>query len=147
MGAEALAALRSLESATQCNQDKSAGSSTSPCDREAGIGERNVFDSLSFTDRTDLLDLVAAVRGAEPLGTGALGPSPKSAFAPVRHQSIGGLSRASPTSSAASLGSLPALGRLSELAEEKLHEVYALQSRCDNALSGEERLETATLLA
>merc|ERR1712137_1513824 len=103
--ADALAALRPLVSGPQCGAERLAGNSRRSCD----AGDRSSFDSLSFTERTDLLDLVAVVRGAEPLITGALGPSPKNAFAPIRHHSTGGLSRASQTSSAASLGSLPAL--------------------------------------
>merc|ERR1712194_614518 len=115
--------------------DKSTGSNCAPSDN---VGHRATLDSLSLNDRLDLLDLVAVVRGAEPRLTGApsaLGPLQKGAFAPIRHHSFGGLSHASPTSSAASLGPLPAISRLSELADEKLNEVYELQSRFDGVLS------------
>jgi hypothetical protein len=55
------------------------------------------------------------------------------------------LTRSSPQSSC---GSLPAVGRLSELVDEKQREVNELQERCDRACaSSEEHLEASTLLA
>lgn len=55
------------------------------------------------------------------------------------------LTRSSPQSSC---GSLPAVGRLSELVDEKQREVAELQERCDRACaSSEEHLEASTLLA
>lgn len=46
-----------------------------------------------------------------------------------------------------SVGSLPAVGRLCELVDEKRREVAELQARCDSATSSEEHLEASTLLA
>jgi hypothetical protein len=53
------------------------------------------------------------------------------------------LSRGSPQSS---FGSLPAVGRLCELVDEKRREVCELQERCEKASSNEEHLEASTLL-
>merc|ERR1711933_169067 len=56
------------------------------------------------------------------------------------------MSHVSPASPCTSLASLPAAGQLSELAEEKLREVFELHGRCKKVQSAEERLEAATLL-
>lgn len=50
----------------------------------------------------------------------------------------------SPTSSCCSM---PAVGRMCELIDEKTREVLELQARCDRASPGEEGIEAATLLA
>jgi len=50
-------------------------------------------------------------------------------------------------SPASSCCSMPAVGRLCELIEDKTREVIELQGRCDRASTGEEGIEAATLLA
>lgn len=128
----------------------------------ADCGTGDHLQGLSLTDRMDLLDLVAAIRGVDSLFLGSAEkcnttwksqvadgdscPVPPAASPPLQG-SAGGLSRGSLASSYASMGSLPAASRLSELADEKLREIIDLQHRCDVAQGGEERLEAATLLA
>lgn len=101
--------------------------------------------NLSLAERLDLLDLAAAVRSAEPLLVEAAAASASTSR--QVNSAEHGLSRTSLASSMASMTSLPAAGRLSELADDKLREVMELQVRCDKAQSSEARLEAATLLA
>jgi len=101
--------------------------------------------NLSLAERLDLLDLAAAVRSAEPLLVEAAAAT--SSTSRQVNSAEHGLSRTSLASSMASMTSLPAAGRLSELADDKLKEVMELQVRCDRAQSSEARLEAATLLA
>jgi len=109
-----------------------------PCSQQA-------LASLTLGERLDLLDLAAAVRSAEPLLVEAAAASAGTSrrVSTAEH----GLSRTSLASSMASMTSLPAAGRLSELADDKLREVMALHVRFDKAQSSEARLEAATLLA
>jgi len=109
------------------------------------LSGKQALANLTLAERLDLLDLAAAVRSAEPLlvEVAASSASTSRQVNCAEH----GLSRTSLASSMASMTSLPAAGRLSELADDKLREVMELQVRCDKAQSSEARLEAATLLA
>jgi len=135
--AEALAMLRQLVEDGAAKAVPGTNSEA-PCCQQA-------LANLSLAERLDLLDLAAAVRSAEPLLVEA------AAACAVTSRQVNsaehGLSRTSLASSMASMTSLPAAGRLSELADDKLREVVELQARCDKAQSSEARLEAATLLA
>jgi len=135
--AEALAMLRQL---VEDGAAKAAPGTNlaAPCCQQA-------LANLSLAERLDLLDLAAAVRSAEPLLVEAAAAS--AGTSRQVNSAEHGLSRTSLASSMASMSSLPAAGRLTELADDKLREVMELQVRCDGAQSSEARLEAATLLA
>merc|ERR1712039_378878 len=66
--------------------------------------------------------------------------------AAICYQAAANVIAASPSSSCASLDSFPAGESIARLVAEKQHDIEALESRCDEAATSEERLKSATLL-